>query len=360
MTTLFYPALALQLQRSARSRSSSSSSTSTTSSRASSSSPPIPPTPPHSHLSRKSHSHEDPLSLLSTPLLDSFFPYPEPAFEFGEFPRFFWELEDDGQAGSSSSMSERSGSGRASGQVAGVQGGTDGIAKEYTSTWGMSPNSTWIVEDIHTDKSGAFEYGIGSAGIGSSGSGTTTRIIAAPIVWTDVQTVLTTSRLFGGSPSGSLDADEEEGSTRGDAGQIPAGSSAVDKRLARVVDELGRRPDVRSVTCFDPVTGQPTQARTCLSRGNDEYENTASGVAYLKIEQEQAVRSGSTTRSIDEVWQDVNRAVERGSGSGDGVVIESSRLGQVEGRTRSVSVRVSRDSRACIKSRAARRAGTVV
>lgn len=339
MTTLFYPALALQLQRSARSR--SSSSTSTTSSRPDSASS-IPPRPPHSHPSRKSHSHEDPLSLLSTPLLDSFFPYPEPAFEFGEFPRFFWELDDGGTGSppsastSSSSASKSIGSGEAS-----------GVVKE--DTWGTNSNSTWIVEDIQSDNSGGrlgtFDFDIGTS-IGDSSSRTTTRIIAAPIVWTDSQTVLTTSRLFGGSPSGSLDANEEEGSTRGDAGQNSAGSSAVDNRLARVVEGLGRLPGLRSITCFDPITGKQTRSGTCLSRGDARDESTASGVAYLKVEQEQVIRSGSTTRSIEEVWQEINREVEKGSEREVGMIIESSRLGQVEGRTRSVFVRVSRDFRA--------------
>lgn len=338
MTTLFYPALALQLQRTARSRSSSSSSTSTTSSHSSSSSSsaPIPPRPPHSHLSRKSHSHEDPLSLLSTPLLDSFFPYPEPAFEFGEFPRFFWELEgDSGTLSSSSSISERIGSG--------------GIVKE--DTWGPNTNSTWIVEDVPNDKSGGsgtVHSDIGSS-IGDPSSRTTTRIIAAPIVWADVQTVLTTSRSFGGIPLDSFDDDGKGGTRRGDGGRKSAGSSAVDERLAQVVDELGRRPGVRSVTCLDPATGQKTRSGACLSRVDGRDDSTASGVAYLKIEQEQVARSGSTARSIEDVWQDVNREVEKGSESKVGTIIESSRLGQVEGKTRSVSVRVSRDSRACVE-----------
>lgn len=359
MTTLFYPALALQLQRSARSRSSSSSSTSTSSSRSSSSSSasPIPPTPPHPHLSRKSHSHEDPLSLLSTPLLDSFFPYPEPAFEFGEFPRFFWEL-DDGGTGSSPSASTSSSS--ASKSVG--SGGASGIVKE--DTWGPNSNSTWIVEDVQSGKSGGgsgtFDFDIGTS-IGDSSSGTTTtRIIAAPIVWTDVQTVLTTSRLFGGSPTNSFDDDGKGGTRRGDGGMKSAGSSAVDERLAQVVDELGRRPGVRSATCFDPVTGQKIRSGACLSRGDARDESTASGVVYLKVEQEQAIRSGFTTRSIEDVWQDVSREVEKGSGREVGMIIESSRLGQVEGRTRSVSVRVSRDFRACVESRTAIQAGTVL
>lgn len=355
MTTLFYPALALQLQRSARSR--SSSSTSTTSSRSTSSSLPIPPNPPHPHLSRKSHSHEDPLSLLSTPLLDSFFPYPEPAVEFGEFPRFFWELDDGGRGSSPSASTSSSSASKSIGS-----GEASGIVKE--DTWGANSNSTWIVEDVQSGKSGGgsgtFDFDIGSS-MGDSGSGTTiTRIVAAPIVWTDVQTVLSTSRLFGGSPSRVLDVDEEGGSTRGDAGQNSAGSSAVDNRLARVVEGLGRLPGLRSITCFDPITGKQTRSGTCLSRGDARDESTASGVAYLKVEQKQVARSGSTTRSIEDVWQDVNREVEKGSGSEVGMIIESSRLGQVEGRTRSVSVRVSRDFKACVEPRTPIRAGTVV
>lgn len=118
-----------------------------------------------------------------------------------------------------------------------------------------------------------------------------------------------------------------------------AGSSAVDERLAQVVDELGRRPGVRSATCFDPVTGHKIRSGACLSRGDARDESTASGVVYLKVEQQQAIRSGSTTRSIEDVWQDVSREVEKGSEREVGMIIESSRLGQVEGRTRSVSVR---------------------
>lgn len=308
MTTLFYPALALQLQRSSRSRSTSTSSSSSSQAAASSSSGPL-NLNLNSTSSTISHArqstHEDPLSLLSTPLLDNFFPYPKPPFEFPPAPRFFWE-------------------------ASGTETSEDGHAENGTG------NTTWVVDETNSDsldRAKGKQVDVGSSwkssSTGTGATAKTTTIIAAPIVWTDVQTVLATSRAFGGTPI------DPEG--------IMGHSIDIDPlnvRLARVIDELGERSGAGVIDCFDPVSGEVVERGKCLSIGDDTYESSgSSGIAYLKVEG--VSPSGSVVRSIQGAWRDINRDIGRGAGLEFGAVLDPSSLGQVEHRARTVSLRVS-------------------
>jgi hypothetical protein len=177
MTTLFYPALALQIQRSSSSRSQSSS------------------RGPNPHPIRPK---ENPLSLLSTPLLDSFFPYPEPPFPLIQ-PSYFWDemgTQDDSQA-------------------------------------------MWNVDDLGRRGrrlSQSIRPGLGRE-----------QLIAAGVAWTDVKEILTSSRVFRGD--GTLDSSGN--------GTSAALARVIQDRLGRIIsswDSTGVIQCVKQETtgaCFE-------------------------------------------------------------------------------------------------------------